>query len=246
MLFFFSIIPSSYLENFNKLKFYSKIFYLGKSFYCRVSNFDNEFFKIFIAFNKSNLYLDQHGGNFSFNNKKLHIQHDFNISKKIFFWDKINNNKFKSAFNSLNLILKNYLNINYKVMYDACYVLSFSKKYDFQSQFFENYDHDYKIKQLKIFFENFNRTKDSIIKIAPKRYQFQSNYQEYSFLKKNYPTIVEDKENLFKSKILIFESFSTAIFETRFSNTPFIIITNISNHFLSAEGRKIIQILKKI
>ena len=244
LLFFFSIIPSSYLENFDKIKFYSKIFYLGKNFYCRVSNLDNEFFKIFIAFNKSNLYLDQHGGNFSFNNKKLHMQHDFNISKKIFFWDKINNNKFKSTFNSLNLILKNSLNINHKIIYDACYVLSFSKKYDFQSQFFENYDHDYKIKQLKIFFENFNRTKDSIIKIAPKRYQFQSNYQEYSFLKKNYPTVVEDRENLFKSKILIFESFSTAIFETRFSNIPFVIITNISNHFLSAEGRKIIQILK--
>ena len=139
------------------------------------------------------------------------------------------------------LILKNSLNTKYKIIYEACYVLSFSKKYDFQSQFFENYDHDYKIKQLKTFFENFNRAKGSIIKIAPQRYQFQSNYQEYSFLKKNYPTIVEDRENLFKSKILIFESFSTAIFETRFSNIPFIIITNISNHFLSTEGKKIIQ-----
>ena len=35
------------------------------------------------------------------------------------------------------------------------------------------------------------------------------------------------------------------IFETRFSNTPFIIITDLNDHFLSREGEFIISILKK-
>ena len=47
------------------------------------------------------------------------------------------------------------------------------KKYDFQNEYHENYDYNFKIEQLKNFFKYSNRSSKSVIKLAPNRYKFQ-------------------------------------------------------------------------
>ena len=123
--------------------------------------------------------------------------------------------------------------------------MSFSKSFDYQNEFHENYNYEKKIMQMNNFSNNYNNKKNLIIKIPPNRYDSQINQKKltkYGFKKLQ---ISENKLIFYESKILIFEHFSTVIFETRCSNTPFIIITDLNDHFLSREGEFIISILKK-
>ena len=244
LIFLFANCPTDYLENFEFIKFLSNIIITGKKFYCRVSHLDNEYFKNYLAFKKKKeLYLDQHGGNFSFVNENLYLHYDKIISKKIYFWDKINNKKYKSHLKSFKLS-NNFKNIS-KIKYDFCYVLSYLKKYDFQNEYHENYDYKFKIEQLKNFFKYSNRSSNSVIKLAPNRYKFQltiSDMKKIGFRKNQ---IIQKNSTLFKSKLLIFEHLSTLIFETRKKNIPFIIILKKKNFFLSNEGKKILEIFKK-
>ena len=245
IIYLISIMPINYIENYKKLKFFSKLLFFGDKFYSRVSHIDNELFKFYLAHNnKRKLYLDQHGGNFSFVDESLYISYDKKISNKIYFWDKINNTKYKSNFNSAKLTKKN-LYKGFLRKYDACYVMSFSKSFDYQNEFHENYNYEKKIMQMNNFSNNYNNKKNLIIKIPPNRYDSQINQKrltKYGFKKLQ---ISENKLIFYESKILIFEHFSTVIFETRCSNTPFIIITDLNDHFLSREGEFIISILKK-
>lgn len=246
LIFLLANCPEDYLENFRSNKILSRFLFFGKKFYCRVSHLDNEIFKIYIAFKKNcKLYLDQHGGNFSFVSDKLYLSIDKKNSKKIYFWDKISNKKNKSKFMSIKLNeIYGYKNL-YEKKFSVCYVLSFLKKYDFQNQFHENYDYDFKIRQIKNFFLFFNNSQNAVIKIPPNRYNDQIKVKDLYKLgfKKN--QISKDKSIFFKSKLLVFEHLSTAMFETRKSNIPFIIILKEGNFFLSKEGKKIINKFRK-
>ena len=44
LIFLFANCPIDYLENFEFIKFLSKIIITGRKFYCRVSHLDNEYF----------------------------------------------------------------------------------------------------------------------------------------------------------------------------------------------------------
>lgn len=245
IIFLLANCPADYLENLKFNKFLSNLLISGKKFYCRVSHLDNEIFKSYIAFKKNcKIYLDQHGGNFSFINDKLYLYYEKKISKKIYFWDKINNRKNNSKFMSIKLNeLNNDKNL-YRKKYSVCYVLSYLKKYDFQNEFHENYDYDFKINQIKDFFYFFRNSSNSVIKIPPNRYNDQIKKSDLCSLgiKKN--QILESKSTFFKSKILVFEHLSTVIFETRKKNIPFIIILKEKNFFLSKKGRIILNKFK--
>ena len=55
---------------------------------------------------KSKVFLDQHGGNYSFINEDYYLFYEKFYGNKIYFWDKLNNNKFNSKFNSLKIIVE--------------------------------------------------------------------------------------------------------------------------------------------
>ena len=234
--------PTDYLENLKFNKILSNFLISGNKFYCRVSHLDNEIFKSYIAFKKNcKIYLDQHGGNFSFINDKLYLYYEKKISKKIYFWDKISNRKNNSKFLSIKL---NELNIDknlYKKKYSLCYVLSYLKKYDFQNEFHENYDYNFKLNQIKDFFCFFKDSSNSVIKFPDNRYNDQIKKNDLYNIGIKKKQILESKSTFFKSKILVFEHLSTVIFETRKKNIPFIIILKERNFFLSKNGRIILN-----
>ena len=245
-IFLVASIPLDYLENFKFIKFISNILFSGQNFYCNVAHLDNEYFKNYVAFKKNiNIYLDQHGGNFSFVNKNLYYNYDKYVSRKILWWDKVNNKKYKSKFFSTKLN-EIYSDTNeYNVKYTACYVLSFLKKYDYQNEYYDNFDYIYKVNQIRNFFKFFKNSSSSVIKIPPKRYNSQITRNDLQKLGLKKKQIISKKSSFFESKILIFEHLSTAIFETRKANIPFIIILDKKNYFLSKEGNYILNILKK-
>lgn len=239
-------IPLDYLENFKFVKFISSILFSGQNFYCRVAHLDNEYFKNYIAFKKNfSICLDQHGGNFSFVNKNLYYNYEKNVSKNILWWDKVNNKKYKSKFFSirLNEIYSN--KTEYNIKYNACYVISFLKKHDYQNEYHENYDYIFKVNQIQNFFKFFKNSSSSVVKMPPKSYNSQINRKDLQKLGLKKKQIITKKSSFFESEILIFEHLSTAIFETRNANTPFIIILDKKNFFLSKEGNYILNILKK-
>jgi putative transferase (TIGR04331 family) len=238
--------PTDYLENFKFNKILSRFLISGKKFYCRVSHLDNEFFKIYTAFKKNcKIYLDQHGGNFSFVNEKLYLFYEKKISKKIYFWDKISNKQNNSKFMSFKINEINNDKNLYKKKYNVCFVLSYLKEYDFQNEFHENYDYDYKLSQLKDFFHFLNDSSNSVIKIPANRYDNQIKKSDFYNLgfKKN--QILESKSTFFESNILVFEHLSTVLFETRKKDIPFIIILKKKNFFLSNKGKNILNKFKK-
>ncbi len=245
-IFLIANIPLDYLENFKFIRLISNILFFGQNFYCRVSHWDNEYFKNYVAFKKNiNVYLDQHGGNYSFVNKNLYYNYDKFVSKKTLWWDKVNNRKYKSKFFSIRLKEIYSEKKEYNIKYSACYVLSFLKKYDYQNEYYDNFDYKYKVNQIKNFFNFFKNSSSSIIKIAPKRYNSQVNINNLHKLGLKKKQITSKNSSFFESKILIFEHLSTAIFETRKQDIPFIIILNKKNYFLSKEGNYILNILKK-
>ena len=245
LIFLIANIPIDYFENFNNIRFISKFIISGKKFYSRVSHWDNEYFKNYLAFNQNNsVYLDQHGGNYSFVNKNLYYAYDKHISEKTFWWDKFNNKKLNSKFFSIRLSEIYSKRQDFNIKYDACYIQSYLKKYDYQNEFYDNFDYDFKIKQLKNFYK-YSKYTNVVIKIPPKRYNSQVNTSDLKKIGFKRKQIKSENSTFFKSKILVFEHISTAIFETRVKNIPFIIILDNKNYFLSKEGRSIFNIMKK-
>ena len=77
-------------------------------------------------------FLDQHGGNYSFINEKYYLYFEKFYGNKIFFWDRLNNKKFSSKFNSLKIISEGMKKYDLRVENEICYIMSFNKKYDYQ------------------------------------------------------------------------------------------------------------------
>lgn len=244
LIYLIATIPIYYLESFKFINFLSKLLFLGDKFYARVAQLDNEFFKFYSTKKKLKVFLDQHGGNYSFINEDYYLFYEKFYGHKIYFWDKLNNKKYNSRFNSLKILVeghKKYSQINEN---EICYIMSFNKIFDYQNFFHEHFDFNFSIKSLL----NFNKYSNKFvkIKIAPKRHNYQID--EKTLLKLHFKKnqISTNKEDIYNSKILIYDGIGSGIFETRVQNKPFIIIIKKNNYFLSKIGIKILNKLEKI
>ena len=242
LIYLFATIPINYFERFYLIKFFSKILFFGRSFYSRVAQLDNEFFKFYRANNKSKLFLDQHGGNYSFINEKYYLYFEKFYGNKIFFWDRLNNKKFSSKFNSLKIISEGMKKYDLSVENEICYIMSFNKKYDYQNIFHEHFDYNYSINSLLNFCNNTNKFVK--IKIAPQRHEHQIDEEDLLKIKIKKNQIIQNREEIFKSKILVFDGLGSGVFETRIYDLPFIAIVKKKNYFLSKVGIEMIDKLK--
>ena len=244
LIYLIATIPLYYFENFKFVNFLSKILFLGDKFYARVAQLDNEFFKFYRANKKSKVFLDQHGGNYSFINEDYYLFYEKFYGNKIYYWDKLNNKKFNSKFNSLKIIVEGQKKYNQSKENEICYIMSFKKIFDYQNFFHEHFDYNFSINSLL----NFNKhcKKFVKIKIAPKRHNYQID--EKTLLKLNFKKnqISINKQDIYNSKILIYDGLGSGLFETRMQDIPFIIIMKKNNYFLSKVGIKIINKLEKI
>ena len=100
--------------------------------------------------------------------------------------------------------------------------MSFNKIFDYQN-FFMNI---LIIIFLSTHFLNFNKHCKKLvkIKIAPKRHNYQID--EKTLLKLNFKKnqISINKQDIYNSKILIYDGLGSGLFETRMQDIPFIII----------------------
>ncbi len=243
LIYLIATIPIYYFERFNFVNFLSKILFFGNKFYVRVAQLDNEFFKFYGSNKKLKVFIDQHGGNYSFINEDYYLFYERFYGSKIFFWDKLNNKKYNSKFNSLKIITEGLKKQNKSKENKICYIMSFNKIFDYQNYFHEHFDYEFSINSLVNFSEN--SKKFVKIKIAPKRHNYQID--EKTLLKLNFKKkqISINKEDIYNSQILVYDGFGSGLFETRMQDKPFIIIMKKNNYFLSKIGIEIINKLEK-
>lgn len=244
LIYLIATIPMYYFERFNFINFLSKLLFIGNKFYVRVAQLDNEFFKFYGSNQKLKVFIDQHGGNYSFVNEDYYLFYERFYGSKIFFWDKLNNKKYSSKFNSIKMIAEGLKKQNISKENKICYIMSFNKIYDYQNYFHEHFDYDFSINSLVNFSEN--SKKPVKINIAPKRHNFQID--EKTLLKLNFKKkqISTDKEDIYNSQILVYDGLGSGLFETRMQDKPFIIIMKKNNYFLSKIGIEIVNRLEKI
>lgn len=247
-------IPSAYLENFKSFYKFSKKIFSRKplNIFTTTSHLDDEILKFSLmnwGKKKPNILISQHGGNYSISNQYGLGYHDYEISDKYYTWgyknrkkDNISNaqqvyNKFKEYKLNKSLHQKKYFT----------FILGPNIQYDFQRYVYQNVDYNKLYKARNEFVENFNRSN----KIIFKKYHIMRYLQQDKDdiikkkinIKKN--QITNNSKIIYKSKLLIFDYFSTMFFEIINMDIPFIFILDEKNFYLSKEGNKLIQFLKK-
>ena len=125
---------------------------------------------------------------------------------------------------------------------EICYIMSFNKKYDYQNIFHEHFDYNYSINSLLNFCSNTNKFVK--VKIAPQRHEHQIDEEALLKIKIKKNQIIQNREEIFKSKILVFDGLGSGVFETRIYDLPFIAIVKKKNYFLSKVGIEMIDKLK--
>lgn len=248
-------IPSAYLENFDyHLKFSNKIFSKKPmNIFTTTSHLDDEILKFSLMNwgykNKPNILISQHGGNYSISNQLGLGHYDYEISKKYFTWG------FKSR---KNHVISNAQQIYQKVQnYNKekeihkkqflTFILGPNMPNDFQRYVYQNVNYKILYKNRSEFVQNYkNKKKIMFKKYYLKRYPQQDN----DMIIKNstniqYNQITNDIKIIYKSKILIFDYFSTMFFEIINMDIPFIFILNEKDFYLSNTGKKLMKILKK-
>lgn len=199
--------------------------------------------------NKPNILISQHGGNYSISNQYGLGHFDYEISNKYYTWGNkyrkkeiISNsqqvyNKFKEYKKNKSLYQKKYLT----------FILGPNIQYDFQRYVYQNVDYNKLYQARNDFVKNFKKPDE----IMFKKYHILRYPQQDkdNLIKKKLniklDQITNDSKIIYKSKVLIFDYFSTMFFEIVNMNIPFIFIIDRKNFYLSKEGEKLILFLKK-
>ncbi len=240
-------MPSSYLENFSIIKNYIYLNFPRSNYYLTESSYVNdEFFKIncFLS-KKKNLNIIQHGGNMRLYKKNFHDLLENRISNKILVWGKKKASKKEIYFPStrLNKFKKNF--INHEISeYNYCIILEPVRK--FYINFFKINSPIKDLKEIVQFFKNLNEKSFSIKLHYEKENSNIIPQQEISKtckIKKSY--FVKDFSDVLKSELVIFNYFSTMIFELLQINKPFVIIVRREDHFFSKFGLNFANELKQ-
>ena len=239
-----SLMPKLYLEGYKELEAnnFFKNYNHAKKFITSTSYIDDEIFKNILVDQKNKnkklkIHLMQHGGHFNLFDYKIHSFHENNISQKFFSWGSKQNNYFPMP----SMRLQKYLNdkkiyISKKKMKSICYVCSPLKLYDFQLDFFHNANSRKTLLSRKFFFDKIDKKFEIICRpYYEKRYTHQ--LINYKNLSKNKYKISNKNEFLINSKLIVFEYFSTMIFEIINLDIPFIIICNPREFKLSKYGK---------
>lgn len=247
-------IPSAYLENFESFYMFSKKIFSKKplNIFTTSSHLDDEILKFSLMHwgkNKPNILISQHGGNYSISNQYGLGHFDYEISNKYYTWGNkyrkkeiISNsqqvyNKFKEYKKNKSLYQKKYFT----------FILGPNIQYDFQRYVYQNVDYNKLYQARNDFVKNFKKPDE----IMFKKYHILRYPQQDkdNLIKKKLniklDQITNDSKIIYKSKVLIFDYFSTMFFEIVNMNIPFIFIIDRKNFYLSKEGEKLILFLKK-
>jgi len=216
------------------------------------SHLDDEILKFSLMHwgkNKPNILISQHGGNYSISNQYGLGHFDYEISNKYYTWGNkyrkkeiISNsqqvyNKFKEYKKNKSLYQKKYFT----------FILGPNIQYDFQRYVYQNVDYNKLYQARNDFVKNFKKPDE----IMFKKYHILRYPQQDkdNLIKKKLniklDQITNDSKIIYKSKVLIFDYFSTMFFEIVNMNIPFIFIIDRKNFYLSKEGEKLILFLKK-
>ena len=252
--FLINFLPSAYLENFYTYLNAGKNLLSNMNVIHSDSTYiADEIFKFQLVFTKNNLQLSQHGGNFRVYGNNLLNVHEKNICSKYFVWGKkidkkeiqkpsIRISNFYSLYRGK---IKNSKKIN---KYKFCYICPPLKKTNFNFLF--NYIENNLEK--KIYLKNFFskiRNKKFVVKgyEENKRYKDQICTNELSnFLGIKNHQIKYNKEVIFRSDFLVFDYFSTLLFEVLSLDLPFILIIDQQKHDLTKYGKDFLKLLKKL
>ena len=238
-----SIMPSSYLEYFKTLDSFGKnILDRPSKIYSDSSYIDDEVFKIQVAKWKNqgfkNLIIGQHGGNYNLYQIDFLGKHETEISDFFLKWG---NEKKLKINNPPSIRLSMFLKKNKKKIskkkFHFCYVLRPLRETNFQSVFTENLIYTQNINNLKNFFKDIKI--NFIIKYYPEINRYKDQISKNKITKilniKNHQ-ITSNNSSIFESKILVFDYFSTMLFEMLNLNIPFILIIDKKSHTLSKYG----------
>ena len=243
-------VPAAYLENFTYYEELSEKIYpkLPKAIFTTTSHLENEILKFSLmkwsSIDKPKIYISQHGGNYSISNQLGLGCHDYEISDKYFTWGYKFRKKDISS-NALQVISKinNYRNFKKKYV---TFVLGPNIANDFQRYVYQNVNYEKLYQNRVLFLKNYNESKKLIFKkYFEKRYTLQDDEK---IIKKKLNIrsnqITNNFEIIYKSKILIFDYFSTMFFEIINLKIPFIFILDEKNFYFSKTGIDLMNFLK--
>lgn len=248
-----NIFPRFYLEYFENLNTLGlSMIKMPKKIYTDSTYIDDELLKIQLANWKNKkfkkLIIGQHGGNYNLYKSEYLGANENEISDIYIDWH-LNKKGLLKNLTSIrlnNFYDKNKIYLNCKKKYAACLVMRPLRKSNFQSVFTELFLYKKKVKEISDFLKYVNH--NLILKYYPEfRYPDQLSIKEVS-KEFNYPLkkIKINKDDIFKSNLIIFDYISTMLFEILAFNKPFLLVLDEKNHSLSKYGNKFIKDLKKI
>lgn len=247
-----SLMPKIYLEGYKFLEEnnFLKNYKHAEKFITTTSYIDDEIFKNILVNlknknNKIKIHLMQHGGHFNLFDYKIHSYHENIISNKFFSWGSKQNGYIPMPSTRINRYIKDkkkyFLKKNIK---SICYVCPPLKLYDFQSDFFHNSNSKKILFKRKKFIESINSKINLICRpYYQKRYTHQIKVDK-NISKKKFK-ISKNNQYLFNSNLIVFEYFSSMIFEIINLNIPFIIISDHKDYKFSSFGLKLINKMKR-